>query len=328
LDGIFTTIVIREHIASIMAEEGNGADGPMSGAPTSGEETAVQDLDSISGVCKTMLDLVEELDALDKRIYHLKTDLVALSREHTDMTGFMRRRRHPMLHGVVAAQRPFERLDKLEQFDLLNKIMTMRLDMSIKFEALRKAKMAVQRARVIKNAFGIDLDLGSRRRSDAAAALVHSDPEEAEYIGGLLREQAELAGKIALVEEERLSKALDALNGKVQIMELFVKFNQEFDLYMDDLEDDLSDDNDDNDENVDDNIVKSAEDKQLEHRRKQLRKAENRVLQMKTLVQKLMFNCPDVIAGVGLEKEDAQECRDMMLFCGKTVEEMRTRNVD
>merc|ERR1719259_375769 len=100
------------------------------------------------------------------------------------MTTFMRRRRHHgLLHGVHGAQRPFERLDKLEQFDLLNKIMTMRLEMSIKFEALRKAHMAVQRARIIKKAFGID-QAGTSGGGDVTPA----DPEEAEYIAGLLKD--------------------------------------------------------------------------------------------------------------------------------------------
>jgi len=309
-------------------------------ANSNGKDTQVatfeegHDLESISGVCTTMLDLVKELDTLDKRIYHLKTDLVALSQEHTDMTGFMRRRRNPMLHGVNAAQRPFERLDKLEQFDLLNKITTMRLDMSVKFEALRKAQMAVQRAKVIKKAFGIDLETnppcaGAKRPRGADggdAVQVHTDPEEAEYIGGLLKEQTELAGQILAVEEERLAKALDAFNGKVKIMELFVKFKQEYDVYLDELDgDELFEDSDDNnDENVDEsNSKKTPEDKDIEKKQKQVAKAEKRVVQMKTIIQKLLFNCPDVIAGVGIEQDFAKECKDMMLFCGKNVEEMR-----
>jgi len=296
-----------------------------------------QNLDSILGVCSTMMALVQQLEALDKRIYHLKTDLVALSQESTDMTSFRRRKNHPnsILHGVQSAKKPFEKFSKLDQFDLLNKILTMRLEMSVKFEALRKAQMAVQRAKVIKKTFRIDLESGENKDAATAAA----DPEEAEYMGKLLKEQADLSGQIMKIEEQRISKALDVLAGKVKIMELFGKFKREFDLYMDEVEDDDEEDMEEEEENQTGNgsqegaaaaaaaaaagAKSSPEVRKLDGKKKQLAKAENRLIQMKTIVQKLMFNSPDVIAGVGLDQQTAKEFQDMMFFCGKSVEEMR-----
>ena len=49
-----------------------------------------QSLESLTSTCQTMLDLVDEMDSLDKRIHHLKTEIVMLSSEQTDMAPFLR----------------------------------------------------------------------------------------------------------------------------------------------------------------------------------------------------------------------------------------------
>ena len=54
-----------------------------------------------------------------------------------------------MLEGLSAARKPFHGLPRLQQFDMMRKVMFLRTDMSIKFEALRQAQMVVENMNVI-----------------------------------------------------------------------------------------------------------------------------------------------------------------------------------
>ena len=56
-----------------------------------------------------------------------------------------------MLQGVSAAQKPFHGLPRMQQFDMMRKIMAMRTELSVKFESLRRAQMAIQRSKVIQD---------------------------------------------------------------------------------------------------------------------------------------------------------------------------------
>ena len=225
----------------------------------------------------------------------------ALSEEHTDMAGFLRRDRSlpSMLTGVETAKKPFHGLSKLQKFDVMRKILTMRIGLSIKFEALRKAQMAVQRSLVISKALGMDGQGGC-------------DPEEARFIQELLAEQTDLAAKIVKVEKERMDKALKVLDGKIKTMEMLSKCKVEFDAFQADSEDE--------DERMDENDAPNV-DKEIRKKENRLQKDENKVQQMKTVIQRLIFTCPNAISAY--DEEINKKHQDMLLFCGKSVEEMR-----
>ena len=62
--------------------------------------------------------------------------------------------------------------------------------------------------------------------------------------------------------------------------------------------------------------------KALNKKRYQLNRAETKVTQMKTVIQKLMFSYPDA----ALDSDDPavkDDHQNMMFYCGKTIEAMR-----
>lgn len=270
-------------------------------------------LESLSSTCKSMMDLVEELDALDRRIYHLKSEIDSLSHEQTDMGTFLRRGRNipSMLEGVSAAQKPFHGLPRLQQFDMMKKVMFLRTDMSVKFEALRQAQMAVEKMNVITES----TKCLETRAPPGGSYLPEDDVVEGEYLLNLVIDNADLAGKILGVEEKRIAMALDNLDGKTKITELLSKCKTEFEQYQDGA---LEDEDQENDTS---NANSSPEVKALDKKRYQLNKVEKRVVQMKTIIQKLMFSLPN--AGRGENEEVNEKHQKMMFFCGKSLDGMR-----
>ena len=75
---------------------------------------------------------------------------------------------------------------------------------------------------------------------------------------------------------------------------------------------------------ISDHTCVMSEVKALNKKRYQLNKAELRTIQMKTLVQKLMFSYPN--ASLPSRKDDPVASKmheDMMFFCGKSLDAMR-----
>jgi len=284
----------------------------------SGSTRPQQSLETLTSTCQTMLDLVDEMDSLDKRIHHLKTEIVMLSSEQTDMAPFLRNgRKFPsMLQGVSAAQKPFHGLPRMQQFDMMRKIMAMRTELSVKFESLRRAQMAIQRSKVIQDTIMRD---GSGVPSSSGSYLP-DNPEEGEFIKNLLLDNTDLANQIMAIEEKRIAKAVSNLEGKTRITELLSKCKAEFQICqeIEDDEEEVGEENEGDTSNV------SPEVKALNKKRYQLNKAELRTIQMKTLVQKLMFSYPN--ASLPSRKDDPVASRnheDMMFFCGKSLDAMR-----
>ena len=141
------------------------------------------------------------------------------------MTGFLRRGLNipSLLQGLNSAKRPFHGLEKMQQFEMMKKVIMMRTDLSVKFEALRQVKTALDRSVIIHEMLGLENPL-----SPPGGSYLSDNLEEAEYIKGLLLETAELASNIMKVEEQRIAKALENLDGKTKIIALLSKFKKDF----------------------------------------------------------------------------------------------------
>jgi len=270
--------------------------------------TSCNNLESLTSVCQSMMDLVERLDSLDQRVYRLKSEIMALSNEHTDMNDFLRRGRNipSMLQGLTSAKRPFHGLERMQQFEMMKKCILMRTDLSFKFEALREAKTSLHRSKIIREV------LASENPVSAPGGSYLSDNlEETEYIKGLLSDTSQLASSIMTVEEQRIAKALENLDGKTKIIGLLSKCKK-----------DSEDNQDSMEEEEEGGLEANEETKALNKKRYQLNRAEKKVTQMKTVIQKLMLSYPD--AALESDDESIKEDHENMLFyCGKTIEEMR-----
>jgi len=261
------------------------------------------------------MELVDEIDALDKRMYHLKSEIDSLSHEQTDMDTFVRRGRKipSMLEGLSTARKPFHGLPRLQQFDMMRKVMFLRTDMSIKFEALRQAQMVVEKMNVITES----TKCLETRAPPGGSYLPEDDVVEGEYLLNLVIDNSDMAGKILAVEEKRIAMALDNLDGKTKITELLSKCKTEFEECQDGILESEDQENDISNANS-----SSPEVKVLNKKRYQLNKIENRVVQMKTIIQKLIFMQPN--AGYTDDKVVNDRREKMMFFCGKSLDSMRS----
>lgn len=136
-------------------------------------EAEASDLSSIQDSCQAMLGVVDKLEGMDRKIHHLAVDLKSLSETHTEMRDYMastnsRRRARP-----DQLEKPFHGLTKLEQFDVFQRIARMRLDLTIKFEALRQVQTAAGKSKAVKKALNLQ------------PSKLSTDPEEEKYLTGI-----------------------------------------------------------------------------------------------------------------------------------------------
>ena len=206
-------------------------------------------------------------------------------------------------------EKPFHGLSKLEQFDVLQKIYNLRMELTLKFEALRKVLIATQKCKAVKRALGFET-------SDLS-----TDPEEAKYLEELLEEQMDLSKKIMNVEQQRIDLALSSVSNKTRIAELYELASDE----VKDIEEDSEADEDEeekNDENLAiHNLEANPEDQLIKHKKKKLKVEEAKVNQMRHLTLKLMFSMPN--NAQNFDNLINKEHEDMMYWCSQEPSVMR-----
>ncbi len=190
-----------------------------------------------------------------------------------------------------------------QQYEVLHQVANEHTRVTLNFEALGLALKTSLASSALKKI--ID--------NESSTAGVEQDPDERESLFQLMEEQAERAESIIKAEDERLKKELELLDAKCQLVKEFDILREEYSLLLDGNPD-LAPASKRQKSTVESNLVEQKTDV--------LKAEEDRVVQMKTMIQKLMFANPH--GCLNYDDEVKNKHQEMLLKCGEDLSTLRS----
>lgn len=326
---------------------------PISGDRAGAGDNVQEDGNHIKTASLKMLEIADKLESLNQQLHTLEVDNKVLHYAHEcgpDLNAFLsgrgssrpsspsKRRSNFLIPSVagtskgVSARKTFINLSPAQQFEALHQVAKEQSDVVLNFEGLRKAILASQMSNSLKKAVGLNKSTNEQMSpTETTPTAKEKDLEEVAFIKDILEEQNDLNEKIMAVEKERLEAMSSLLYSKIEVAKEFAETKQIYkdmistqEIENEDLEEDMQKDG--NDENSDNsNVTVGDEDAKLsrkvEKRKKKLQHEEDRLNQMRFLVQKVMASCPN--NAMTFDEETNKLHYNMFIKLGQDISKLR-----
>jgi len=308
----------------------------------------------IRTVSLKMLEIAEKLESLNKQCHVLEVENKVLHHAHEggpDLNTFLsargaasrpstpgKRRSNFLIPSAagsskgLSARKTFTNLTPSQQFEALHQLAKEQSDIVLNFEGLRKAIHVSQMSSSLKKAIGLNKETNDQfSPSGEPSTTKEKDPEEIAFIKNILDEQNDLNEKIMEVEKERLEATANLLHCKIEVAKEFAVTKH---IYKDmissneNADDDLAQnmETDENDENSDNSNLMAGDEetalkRKIEKKKNRLNEEEDKLNQIRFLVQKLMASCPN--NAMTFDEKTNESHYEMFLQCGQDIKKLR-----
>lgn len=294
-----------------------------------------------------MLEIAEKLDTLNKECQILNVENKVLHDAEgggPDLNNFLNvrgsfvsvrgeKRRSSFLTPSLAgaskgssSRKNFKNLTSNQQFEALHQIANQQSDIVLSFEGLKEAIKISQMSSSLKKSIGLENDNNEQLFDGDESISKMRDPEEIQFIKDILEEQAELNEKIMEVEKSRLEATLNLLSSKMEVAKEFRVTKEIYgEMISNENENESSDHDMEIDENSDGNNVAGGDEenelmRKIESKKRNLKREQDRLNQMRFLIQKLMFSCPN--NAMTFDEETNRTHYNMSIRLGKDISEL------
>lgn len=267
------------------------------------DEANVLEVEKMS---KKLVAMNDQLDGLKELAHQLVLQVKVLNKENdTDLGKFLATpaTRKPMItstpvHTKVQSMPKWSSMDPAQQYEILREVANKHTKVSLDFEGLRQAIIASQRVVALKNTFGL------------GQASENQNPEEAAYVKELLDENIDLSKQLIDLMEEYLQAEITSMECKTKVGKKFCETQQ---LYAT-LNLEVNGDQDGNDDMIDSHET-------IVRKREILKQEEDKLQQMKIVIQKWMLSFPNL--GLKFDTETNNKYRDIFARCGEDISKLR-----
>lgn len=197
-----------------------------------------------------------------------------------------------------------------QQYEILHRVANEHTRVTLNFEALNMALKSSLASAALRNAFSLD-------KGDDERVEENSDPDERAYLLELLEEQAERSESIIDAEDQRLSKEMELLAAKTELAREFSALQEQYSLLLDGEPDFPAA------PAVKKSKQMTEQKNNLENKLESLKMEEERVVQMKTMIQKLMLADPNGCLNMTENPDMKAKIQEMLVKCGEDLATLR-----
>lgn len=213
--------------------------------------------------------------------------------------------KRPTKSRSLMARQDWATLNYTQQYEILHNVAQDHSRVILNFEALSMAIKASQASEAIKKS------LGDEDQSNV-------DPEERKYLLELLDDEAELSESILQLEDEQLTKKLELIKAKCELAQDFSDLRETYSKL-------LKNSPEEETFAVPRKRQKSGgKPSQIEQKKDDLKAEEDRLNQMRIMIQKLMMSIPG--GCLNYDEETNKRHKSMLIKCGEDPATLRGEN--
>lgn len=270
--------------------------------------------DSKNGASANVSSLVNKIGRIAEKLDNLKSQVHVWSVQNKvvgcgssfDLNTFMstpgrKSSKAKARSKFYSVQPKWSSLEPSQQFEVLHNVATEHTRVALNFESLQRAILTAQRAVALKRELSLEKGGGDER-----------DPEEIEFIQDLLDEQMDLTERILDAEEERLQAELDLIGAKLELVKEFSISREVYAGLLDDCE---------TEEEMRPSRKKDSDSTKVDEKKATLKVEEDRLNEMRFLIQKLMAAMPN--GGQTFDEETNKRHKAMLIRCGEHASDLR-----
>lgn len=208
----------------------------------------------------------------------------------------------------VMGKQEWSTLSLPQQYEILHRVANEHTQVTLNFEALNMALRSSLASAALRKAFSLDKD----------TAETQDDPDERAYLLELLEEQAERSESIIQAEDQRFNKEMELLAAKTELAREFSALQEQYSLLLDGEPDFPA-------APAKRSKQHKASKDAMEEKLETLKMEENRLVQMKTMIQKLLLADPN--GCLNTDKEDMKSrIEEMLVKSGQDLLTLRQEN--
>jgi len=276
-------------------------------------ETNTENL-SIVNYAEKILKLQEKLTSIVNQIHYWKAKSKVFEEKGAcNFDSFMKApstpSKKPTKSRSLMGRQDWGTLNYTQQYEILHNVAQEYSRVTLNFEALSMAIKASQASEALKRAIGLD-----NNDSTTEDEIGNVDPDERKYLLELLEEEAEHSEAILRSEDEQLNKRLELINAKCELAKEFSALRDTYSTLLKNIpEDEIS------------HAVPRQKDtgktSKIDQKNEELKAEEDRVNEIRVLIQKLMMSMPG--GCLNYDDETNKRHKSMLIKCGENLPTLR-----
>ena len=251
-----------------------------------------------------ILKLQEKLSSIQSQI-HFWSAKSKVFEQKGNFDGFMKAQISPMKSRRSLMAEDWATLSPTQQYEILHNVARDYSRITLNFESLTLAIKASQASVAMKRVFESEND---ENQSNV-------DPEERKYLLELLDDEAELSEAVLQLEDDQLAKKLELIKVKCELAEDFSNLRETYSNLLKNVpEEEISHAVPRKRQNSGENMSR------IEQKTEELKAEEDRLNQMRFLIQKLMMATPSCL---NYDEETNKRHKSMLAKCGEDLSTLR-----
>ena len=253
-----------------------------------------------------ILKLQEKLSSIQNQIHFwsAKSKVFEQKENSNNFDGFVKAQISPTKsrQSLMAARQDWATLSHTQQYEILHNVARDYSRITLNFESLAMAIKASQASVAMKRVFESEND-------------GNVDPEERKYLLELLDDEAELSDTVLQLEDDQLAKKLELIKVKCELAENFSNLRETYSGLLKNVPE----------EEISHAVPRKRQNSgekmsRIEQKSEELKAEEDRLNQMRFLIQKLMMATPSCL---NYDEETNKKHKSMLAKCGEDLSTLR-----